>query len=451
MPFKFVAEAVKRVVTGVFDPTFASPGEPEVEQSERRRHKSFGMDSGTGEPESSSFADFSPIRAMPPLECASSPPPAPAPPAPAGEPVRMIPSPWGGMMPSMIDLLEQGVEMDKFNDSLAGLSLNESAGVSFARRRERRAAVTSGAAAVAVARASPPPLASFYEEARAWGRMTLVDVADPPDAEAARARLRVLRKSSPQRLEEHWAWARQTAGEGAGPVPARELTAEEAAIYEEAMGKGAADAVVTEPGVMAQLDMELKKSDIWRLKPLQWLNDESINFYMKMIQKRADDSGVPLLCLNSFFYAFLTKNGYAKVRRWSRGKDLFVGGMKVLFPVHLGNHWCLGVINFKDRRLEYYDSLFGPNPECMRAMRDYVNSEHLDKKKKPFDWSAWGEDVVNPPELPRQENGSDCGVFAALFAESLSRDEFPSFSQADMLNLRRLMTVELVRGTFLAH
>ncbi len=446
MPFKFVAEAVKRVVTGVFDPTFASTGEPEEERAEQRRHKTFLMDD---DPQTaSSFADFSPIRAMPPLERAASPPPQPqqqpllATPV-AKPPVRMIASPWGGLMPSMIDLLEQGAEMDRFNDSLAGLSLNESS--SLARRRpERRPPV----AAVVLARTPPPPpLVSFYE--RAQKSPALLDVADPPDAEEARKRVQLLQ----ERLDEHWAWARRLEEKRGGgrAAPARELTAAEGAVYEEAMRKGAEDAVVTQPSVSARLDMELKKSDIWRLKPLQWLNDESINLYMKMIQKRADESGAELLCLNSFFYAFLTKNGYEKVRRWSRGKDLFAGKMRVMFPVHLGNHWCLGIINFRDKRLEYYDSLSSPNPECMQAMREYVNREHQDKKKRPFDWSAWGADVVNPPQLPRQENGSDCGIFAALFAESFSRDEFPSFSQTDMPNLRRLMTVELVTGTFLSH
>lgn len=37
---------------------------------------------------------------------------------------------------------------------------------------------------------------------------------------------------------------------------------------------------------------------------------------------------------------------------------------KVLLPVHLGVHWCLAVINIKERRTEYYDSLGGSNDTC---------------------------------------------------------------------------------------
>jgi sentrin-specific protease 1 len=444
-PFQFAAEAVKRVMTGVFDPTFANPVETEQEPSEQRRHKTFVVEAEAPEAMSSSFADFSPIRAMPPLERVHQQPPEsePATPVAVPEPVRMIPSPWGGLVPSMIDLLEQGAEMDRFNDSLAGLSINES---SFVRRKPERRSLAA-AAAQAAARTPPPPLVSFYE--RAQKSPSLLDVADPPDAEEARKRVQLVQ----QRLEEHWAWARRVEEEKSGgrAAPVRDLTPAEAAVYDEAMRKGPETAVVTQASVKARLDTELSKGDIWRLKPAQWLNDESINLYMKMIQKRADDAGVELLCLNSFFYGFLTKNGYEKVRRWSKNKDLFAGKMRVMFPVHLGNHWCLGVINFRDKRLEYYDSLFGANPECVQAMREYVNREHLDKKKRPFDWSGWGADVINPSNLPRQENGSDCGVFAAMFAESLSRGEFPSFSQAEMGKLRRIMTVELVMGTFVTH
>ena len=45
---------------------------------------------------------------------------------------------------------------------------------------------------------------------------------------------------------------------------------------------------------------------------------------------------------------------------------------KVLGPIHLGNHWCLAVINFQDKRFEYYDSLGGENKKCLE-----VNAQHF--------------------------------------------------------------------------
>ncbi len=438
---------MKRVVTGVFDPALDGQGAVEVRQP--RAKKSFLVEVQEGE----DFPKFSPIRATPSrhVTFAASPAVA-ATPAQASQPVRMIASPWGTMMPSLIDLLEQDAEIDRFNESLAELSINESlSNVSFSRQVPPRPARRVVSPASTSVRSSPlAPLSSFYDEARRKERITLLDVADPADAEAALNRLRVL---GDKRLDDHWAWARQVEdakGAGVRPVAVRDLTAEEKEMYDRIMSESRnADAVVTLEAVMKTFDMELKKSDVWRLRPSEWLNDESINLYFKMIQKRADSSKVALHCFNSFFYQFLIDEGYAKVRRWSRGKDLFVPDMKILFPVHLGNHWCLGVINMKEKRLEYYDSLFGDNAECFQAMRDYVSQEHQDKKKRPFDWTGWTE-VVNPAKMPRQTNGSDCGVFASMFAECMSRDVFPSFAQSDMPNLRKIMTLELVTGTFLS-
>lgn len=37
---------------------------------------------------------------------------------------------------------------------------------------------------------------------------------------------------------------------------------------------------------------------------------------------------------------------------------------KIIIPIHLSMHWCLAVINLKEKRFEYYDSLLGNNDEC---------------------------------------------------------------------------------------
>ena len=42
---------------------------------------------------------------------------------------------------------------------------------------------------------------------------------------------------------------------------------------------------------------------------------------------------------------------------------------KVIVPVHLGSHWCLAVINIRDKRFEYYDSLGGPNAQCFKVRK----------------------------------------------------------------------------------
>lgn len=188
--------------------------------------------------------------------------------------------------------------------------------------------------------------------------------------------------------------------------------------------------------------------DIVKMGPGKWLNDECINTYMKILQKRADDSKQKVYLFNTFFYPKLLE-GYSKVERWTRRVDVFAME-KLLIPVHLGTHWCLAVINLSQRRFEYYDSLHGGNPECLEAMRAWLDAESQSKRKKPFDWSGWQEPVVNGEDLPLQRNGYDCGVFACMFAEYLARDAYPDFTQADMDCLRRRMAVELLTGKLLS-
>jgi hypothetical protein len=437
------------VVTSIFAPELAPASSSQAEEDEHPRSKTFVMDAsefvGADADESlSGFPDISPIRAS------------------MAHPVKAVEqAPLFGAMPSFLDLVEQEREIARFERSMEDLSLNSSTMFRHGQAKEvaptRRRVVVAGPA---VSRAHPPPpLTSFYTEASE--RVSLLEAADPADREEALARLRLLSEkfkhdpsSVPARLEDHMAWVREQKRreEEESEVwtdVVRGLTSEEQAIYDSVMQSGNPNTVVTDPSVMDTFDMSLKKSDIWRLKPSEWLNDESINLYMKMIQKRGDDSKHRIFCFNSFFYDLLLKSGYEKVARWSKRKDIFSLDM-LLFPVHLGNHWCLGIVNMKKKQLEYYDSLGGGNDECFAQMKLYLEGEHLDKKKKPMDWSGWGPNVVNGPKMPRQLNGSDCGVFAAMFAESFSRDVYPSFSQSDMPNLRKLMTVELVKGKFLS-
>jgi len=77
-----------------------------------------------------------------------------------------------------------------------------------------------------------------------------------------------------------------------------------------------------------------------------------------------------------------------------------------------------------------------------KALRAYVNDEHNNKKKKPFDFTGWQDWA--PESTPQQENGYDCGVFTCQFLEALSRgEETFNFSQKDMRYLRRRMIWEI--------
>jgi len=140
----------------------------------------------------------------------------------------------------------------------------------------------------------------------------------------------------------------------------------------------------------------------------------------------------------------LLTSGYEKGRlaKWTKKVDLFSKDV-VLIPVNHGNaHWTAAAINFRQKRFESYDSMDMAKEKVFRKLREYINEEHKNKKKKDFDFTGWQD--LAPDYTPQQENGFDCGVFTCQFMETLSRgEEFFNFTQKDMPYLRRRMIWEI--------
>jgi hypothetical protein len=65
-------------------------------------------------------------------------------------------------------------------------------------------------------------------------------------------------------------------------------------------------------------------------------------------------------------------------------------------------------------------------------------------KQHEYDFTC-STDVV-PRDIPRQQNGCDCGVFALKYADYLSEDAPMKFSQADMPYFRNRICMEIVEG-----
>ena len=50
-----------------------------------------------------------------------------------------------------------------------------------------------------------------------------------------------------------------------------------------------------------------------------------------------------------------------------------------------------------------------------------------------------------PQDIPQQQNGSDCGVFALRYCEALAREGELEFEQADMPDLRMRIAVDIMQ------
>lgn len=206
------------------------------------------------------------------------------------------------------------------------------------------------------------------------------------------------------------------------------------------------------PGIPSQVlvdkfRLQITRGDIATLAGLNWLNDEVINFYMNLLMERGEKDNRPkVYAFNTFFYPKVVSGGQSAVKRWTRRVDVLAVDY-ILVPVHLGMHWCLAVINFKKKDIQYYDSMGGNNLQCLNALKKYLCDESKDKKNTDFDLTGWKTTVVK--DIPQQMNGSDCGMFACKFAEYITREASITFTQADMPYFRRRMVYEIVTAKLL--
>ncbi|XP_009785316.1 ubiquitin-like-specific protease ESD4 isoform X3 [Nicotiana tabacum] len=189
------------------------------------------------------------------------------------------------------------------------------------------------------------------------------------------------------------------------------------------------------------------------LRPGAWLNDEVINVYLELLKEREKREPQKFLrChfFNTFFYKKLIsgKGGYnyQSVKRWTSqrklGYSLFECD-KIFVPIHQEVHWCLAVINKKDEKFQYLDSLGGRDNQVLRVLTRYFIDEVKDKNGKDIDVSSWKQEFVE--DLPEQENWFDCGMFMIKYADFYSRDIGLRFSQEHMPYFRLRTAKEILR------
>jgi sentrin-specific protease 1 len=168
----------------------------------------------------------------------------------------------------------------------------------------------------------------------------------------------------------------------------------------------------------------------------------------------------------------------------------------VLIPINLGNmHWTAGVINVKQKRFEYYDSMGDASNlrrkifavRCVvyflltspRRKRLYSSSrlicsicantstlntrirkDHLLQSLLSGQTCSilYGHchspclQLIIIQDLPQQNNGSDCGVFSMQTLENIARGRDTKtqgleFTAEDMVFFRQLMVYEIATGS----
>ena len=110
----------------------------------------------------------------------------------------------------------------------------------------------------------------------------------------------------------------------------------------------------------------------------------------------------------------------------------------VFFPINWRQeHWALAVVDFREQGIFYYDSLAHLNyhdQEYLTRIVTYIEKEHMTKIQQPIDTTFWRLETVQ--DVPRQNNGVDCGVFLCKYMDFLSTDEKLAFQHTDIQTYR---------------
>jgi sentrin-specific protease 1 len=224
------------------------------------------------------------------------------------------------------------------------------------------------------------------------------------------------------------------------------------------------------------------------LMPGKWLNDTIINTYLELLQQRSDTRSTtsnPILRCHFFKTLFFrqlfptggnlantqgavpgsafqsggaVKEEYDFLKVASHTADVKVFEQDMIFiPVSFPEHWCLIVVNFEEKQVEYFDPLGGEGTRELAVARQWL--KHAWKQKqmsarkgddplKEWDDAGWTY-ISWRPEMrgvPEQHDGWNCGMFLLMTADYYSQGAFLDYHerQADWVNILRCRILHAV-------
>ncbi|CAG8588425.1 4006_t:CDS:10, partial [Dentiscutata erythropus] len=215
--------------------------------------------------------------------------------------------------------------------------------------------------------------------------------------------------------------------------------------------------------IIEKFNLQISAAHIRTLTNGAWLNDEVINFYGNLIIERAQnnpDIYPPVHVVNTFFYTKLMQSGFGHkvvagwfIPRPNKKKKApppnIINKDYMFIPINTGAHWTLAVVNFRLCRFEYYDSLgSGFNPAFIIELKEFFIYLAKQTNNQHFNFATW-ETYEPRTKTPQQRNSYDCGVFAMMTAEHISRNAPLSFTQSKMGYFRAKMIYEISTGAIM--
>jgi Ulp1 family protease len=207
--------------------------------------------------------------------------------------------------------------------------------------------------------------------------------------------------------------------------------------------------------LIEKFNIPMTRQTIMEIYENQWLSDDVVDFYMKMLNEHDME-----MCMydktrrSSHYYScyfmtlLLPPNGYNynNVKGWSKKFNVFEKE-KIFCPINVNaSHWSMLVIYIQEKMIAYYDSMQVHGKKYLDAALQYLVDESL-TMNRPFDKEQWTL-ITYTDGLPLQENDYDCGVFALMYADFITDDLPLVFGQQHMELFRKKMCVAIMRGSF---
>ncbi|XP_077215637.1 uncharacterized protein LOC143850260 [Tasmannia lanceolata] len=182
--------------------------------------------------------------------------------------------------------------------------------------------------------------------------------------------------------------------------------------------------------------------------PVAWLTSPLMNVYGEYLNVRDERNRKPreraCVSISTYLYDCITDKGYAgpdSVEKYvCRLNQCPPDTLKrVLFPVHVPQHWILLVLDMVDEKFYIYNSLKDVKYWTeVRPLVRYLEGLYLEKWK--VDVSKFLVEELD--KRPIQRNSNDCGLFVLKEMDCLARDVPPKFSQAEITVMRRQLLVD---------
>lgn len=196
--------------------------------------------------------------------------------------------------------------------------------------------------------------------------------------------------------------------------------------------------------------VDVKLRDLKTLAPGIWLNDSVIDFFLALVTQDATKAGLSKSFAHStHFFTTLCSRGYEGVARWAKRKNIDVTQMDYVFvPVNQSDtHWCLAVVNNKERRFEFYNSLPSGGDKALRILQSYMTKESTriyPERAAEFEALYASYDKHPTSKCPQQKNHYDCGVFTCTNVSLLSHNKHLNYSQQDMNLMRKTIAWSII-------